>query len=310
MKSSIEIRKSSIVELDTDAIVNAANEDLAAGGGVSGAVFRAAGHERMRRACDAVGPCETGKAVVTPGFALKAGIVIHAVGPVWIDGAHGEPEKLKSAYRNALELARNHNCRSVGFPLISSGAYGYPVKQAWADAVSACLEHLRTHKGDALRIVFAIPNEVVRRAGKEAVRRAGAGALMPAQKEDWKTLPMPGKTASFPLVRPFGGDEADALRRGHVPGAMEDKWFWYMEGSTLFAHRSWTGYCIYKIDFGKDGRHTVTVNRDPEQYGCTDIKEDRETLNKLLDRWAEPSYDPCEEWLSETYDSLKKAGKG
>ena len=142
------------------------------------------------------------------------------------------------------------------------------------------------------------------------MRRAGAGALMPAGREDWKTLPMPEKTASFPFVRSFGWDETDALRRGHVPEAMEDKWFWYMEGSTLFAHRSWTGYCIYRIDFGKDGRHIVTVNRDPEQYGCTDIKEDRETLNKLLDWWTEPAYDPCEEWLSETCDTLKRAGKG
>ena len=94
------------------------------------------------------------------------------------------------------------------------------------------------------------------------------------------------------------------------PKAMEDKWFWYTEGSTLFAHRSRTGYCIYKIDFGKGCRHTATVNREPEQYGCTDTEEDRERLGKLLDRWAEPAYDPCEEWLSETYDSLQKAGKG
>ena len=74
------------------------------------------------------------------------------------------------------------------------------------------------------------------------------------------------------------------LRRGNIPQAMEDKWFWYMEGSTLWAHRSWTGYCIYRIDMKEDGRHAVTVNRDPEQYGCTSIEEDAATLNKLLDR--------------------------
>ncbi len=98
------------------------------------------------------------------------------------------------------------------------------------------------------------------------------------------------------------------LRRGNIPQAMEDKWFWYMEGSTLWAHRSWTGYCIYRIDMKEDGRHAVTVNRDPEQYGCTSIEEDAATLNKLLDRWTRPPYDPYQAWLSETYDALEKAG--
>ena len=99
------------------------------------------------------------------------------------------------------------------------------------------------------------------------------------------------------------------LRCGHVPQAMEDKWFWYMEESTLWAHRSWTGHCIYRIDFKEDGHHAVTVNRDPEQYGCTSIEEDIASLNKLLNWWAELPYDHYDEWRSETYDALKKAGK-
>ena len=125
-----------------------------------------------------------------------------------------------------------------------------------------------------------------------------------ARRNDWKTKPMPEQHETFVLDRSFSGAEMDALRRGNVPQAMEDKWFWYMEGSTLWAHRSWTGHCIYRIDFQEDGHHIVTVNRDPEQYGCTSIEEDLQSLNKLLDWWAETPYDHYHEWLSETYDML------
>ena len=126
---------------------------------------------------------------------------------------------------------------------------------------------------------------------------------------DRKTEPMPERCETFVLNRSFSDAEMSALRRGHIPQAMEDKWFWYMEGQTLFAHRSWTGYCIYRIDFKEDGRHAVTVNRDPEQYARTDIGEETETLNKLLDFWVRTPYDHYGEWLSETYGALKKSGK-
>ena len=128
-----------------------------------------------------------------------------------------------------------------------------------------------------------------------------------ARRGDWKTEPMPARRETFVLSRSFSEDEMAALRRGFVPQAMEDKWFWYMEGSTLWAHRSWSGFCIYRIDFREDGRHVVTVNRDPEQYGCTDIGEDTETLNKLLDWWTQTPCDSYHQWLSETYDALQNA---
>ena len=128
-----------------------------------------------------------------------------------------------------------------------------------------------------------------------------------ARRSDWKTEPMPDQHETFTLHRSFSDAEMASLRRGHVPQAMEDKWFWYTEGSTLWAHRSWTGYCIYRIDFREDHRHTVTVNRDPEQYSCTSVKEDRKTLNQLLDWWTQTPYDYDQAWLSETYDALKRA---
>ena len=125
-------------------------------------------------------------------------------------------------------------------------------------------------------------------------------------KTDWKTEPMPEKNETFILKRSFSEKEMSALSTGHVPQAMEDKWFWYMEGSDLWAHRSWTGYCIYRITFKENSEHVVTVNRDPEQYGCTDIEEDIYSLNRLLDRWTEIPYDHYNEWLCETYDKLNK----
>ena len=130
-----------------------------------------------------------------------------------------------------------------------------------------------------------------------------------ARSDDWKTEPMPERHETFLLNRTFSDKEMAALRCGNVPQAMEDKWFWYMEGSTLFAHRSWTGYCIFQIDFKEDNKHVVTVNRDPEQYKSTSIEEDIESLNTLLDWWIRTPYDYQNEWFSETYDALQKAGK-
>ena len=128
-------------------------------------------------------------------------------------------------------------------------------------------------------------------------------------RNDWKTEPMPEQHETFMLSRSFSDEEMDTLRCGHIPRAMEDKWFWYMEGPTLWAHRSWTGFCVYRIDFGEDNSHVVTVNRDPEQYRCTSIEEDIVSLNRLLDWWTRSPYDHYNEWISETVDMLKKAGE-
>ena len=121
-----------------------------------------------------------------------------------------------------------------------------------------------------------------------------------ARRGDWKTVAMPEQHETFVLHRSFSDAEMEALRRGNVPQAMEDKWFWYMEGQTLWAHRSWTGYCIYQIVFKENNNHIVVVNRNPEQYTCTSIEEDIKSLNKLLDMWTRPPYDYYNEWLSET----------
>jgi O-acetyl-ADP-ribose deacetylase (regulator of RNase III) len=119
-----------------DAIVNAANRHLRGGGGVDGAIHRAAGADRLQAACRAIGECRPGEAVVTDGFDLAAHYIIHTVGPVWQGGGAGEPETLAACYRNSLAVADEIGARSVAFPAISTGVYGYPIEDAAAIAVT------------------------------------------------------------------------------------------------------------------------------------------------------------------------------
>ena len=167
--STIKIKHISITDLDTDAIVNAANDGLWAGGGVCGAIFRAAGHAQLQEACGRIGHCDTGSAVITPGFNLKAKYIIHAVGPVWHGGSHHESELLYGAYYRSLELAAENNCRSIGFPLISAGIFGYPLQGAWEVAIKACRDFLEKHPDVKLDIVFAVLSNEIIKAGQKVL---------------------------------------------------------------------------------------------------------------------------------------------
>ena len=169
--TAIDIRLISITELESDAIVNAANEMLLAGGGVCGAIFRAAGRQELQAACAKIGRCATGSAVVTPGFRLKAKYVIHAVGPRWTGGTHGEHRLLCSAYRSALEAAVGCGCRSIGFPLISAGIFGYPLEDAWKVALKTCRDYLA--EGHQIGIVFAVLDERNAELGRKILREIG-----------------------------------------------------------------------------------------------------------------------------------------
>jgi len=146
----VEVVRADITALEVDAVVNAANERMLGGGGVDGAIHRAAGPELLA-ACEAVPEvtpgvrCPTGEARITPAFDLPARFVIHTVGPVYVDGRHGEPDQLASCYRASLRLAHEHGARSVAFPAISCGVYGYPLTEAAAVVVATLGEALAEH---------------------------------------------------------------------------------------------------------------------------------------------------------------------
>ena len=149
------IVRQDITRMNVDAIVNAANPQLAMGGGVCGAIFKAAGPAQLQAACNKVAPIETGGAAITPGFALPAQFVIHAAGPVYYQQDAAESERLlRSAYTESLALAAENDCASIAFPLISSGIFGYPKADALRVATRAIGDFLKTHDMDVYLAIY------------------------------------------------------------------------------------------------------------------------------------------------------------
>ncbi len=145
--------------------VHAANNQLQHGGGVCGAIFAAAGAKELQAACNALGPCGTGHTAVTPGFKLKAKYIIHAVGPRWKDGKHYEAEMLYNCYKCAMMDAQERGCHSIAFPLISSGIYGYPLKEAWKIAIRAIQEYQAAHPDYHLDAIITVISDDAQKLG-------------------------------------------------------------------------------------------------------------------------------------------------
>lgn len=169
MPHRLSVIQADITSLALDAIVNAANSSLLGGGGVDGAIHRAAGPELLAH-CRTLGGCPTAQARITPGFRLPAKYVIHTVGPVWQGGGSGEPELLASCYRESLRLAKQHGVRSIAFPAISCGVYGYPREAAAEIAVRECLAAL-TANPDLEKVLLVSFDAAMKSVLENALKR-------------------------------------------------------------------------------------------------------------------------------------------
>ena len=314
---------------DVDAIVNAANESLLGGGGVDGAIHRAAGPDLLRE-CRTLNGCKTGEAKLTGAYNLPCEYIVHTVGPIWHGGKYSEDELLRNCYFNSLTIAKDKGVRKIAFPSISTGVYSFPLDRAAEIAVQTVFDFISEHPDmfDMIewvcfdeRTLAAYSKQIeknsrrapsddseiekgIKKTSEESINIDPLNDDQIAKKSDWKALDMPSDHAEFTLKMKFTPEQMLNLKKGHIPEAMEDKWFWYMEGNTLYAHRSWSGFCIYVIDFSEGDEHSVTVNRNPDQYTETSIDKDKQKLAELLCWWIGEDYDYYNEWLAETAGKL------
>jgi O-acetyl-ADP-ribose deacetylase (regulator of RNase III) len=293
-KSVVEIVEGDITEEATDAIVNAANASLLGGGGVDGALHDAAGPTlleecRRVRAERWPGGLPTGHAVATGAGGLRAKWVIHTVGPIHARSPDPARE-LAACHTAALEVADAIGARSIAFPAISTGVYGYPLREA----AGVALEAVQNAQTRVERVRFVLFGRQAYETFAERWRQleSEAGGLPslpePATRDSWKTLPLPEGRARIAFERDLDAADHRRVAAGIVPQQMEDKWFIYLEDDWLFFHRSWTGVCVYAVRLRRVGPGSTVdeawANRDSTQYSKADDAYDVEMLGFLIDR--------------------------
>ena len=290
----VEIALGDIAREETDAIVNAANSSLLGGGGVDGAIHRAAGPtllEECKRIRAERWPegLPTGDAVATRGGALRAKWVIHTVGPV--HASSPDPARALSACHSAcLRVADEIGASSVAFPAISTGAYGYPL----GEAARVALQAVRSADTRVERVRFVLFDGAAHQTFADTLRllesttSGDPPALVPAARGSWKAQALPEARVRIPFARDFDAGERARIAAGIVPQQMEDKWFIFQEDDWLFFHRSWAGVCIYALRLRPAGSgggvEEAWANRDPGQYAKTDEAYDARMLAFLIDR--------------------------
>jgi O-acetyl-ADP-ribose deacetylase len=284
------VSQGDITQEKVDAIVNAANDRLQHGGGVAAIISRRGGDivdEQSRAWVKSHGPVPHDRPAYTSGGSLPARYIIHAVGPIW--GSGNEDTKLAAAIRGSLQRAEELHLTSIAFPAISTGIFGFP-KDRGARIFFQTLEVYFTQNPNSnltLTRITLFDQPTIQAFSEEFSRH-----FRRVNASDWKILPLSNTRTPLQFRRTFTPDEYRHLQAGFRPREIEDKWFIYFEENWLNFHRSWTGFCIYRVYIQPEGEtYKITeawATRDSDQYTNTNPDFNIQTINQLIDLFLLP----------------------
>jgi O-acetyl-ADP-ribose deacetylase (regulator of RNase III) len=296
-KAEIVLKKGDITEEDVDIIVNATNSLLAGGAGVD-EMIREKGGPAISRDCrklqERFGGCPIGEAVITSAGNLKALYLIHTVGPRWNRGEKQEIILLKNAYINSLRLANKLGISSIAFPAISTGANRFPVKLAAMIAIQSVIEFLNHEENILQEVRFVLYDDKTLNAFNQSLMRiqepmqvnSGPRSKVRATRSSWKTQPLPEEWLKLPFDLELNKKEFGQIKYGFIPREMDDQWFIFFEENKLYFYRSWTGYCIYEVEFEQTRKGArvkeVWVNNNPKQHKIKNMEALKGNLIQLI----------------------------